>query len=435
MSVAPSPPSVDLRWEVVQRVASSTSFQRSPRLRELLGYICERAIQNRPEDLREQLIGCGVFNRKTDYNTGEDNIVRVEMRQLRKRLDDYYAAEGKDEPFLIVIPKGTYVPVFEPREVVAPPVPIPEPVPPVRLWTPLRLWWFWAMTAAILVLLVACGWLLRERLKTVRVLTASTAPVLERAPLWPMLFNDGEETLVVCADSSLVVARALLKRSITLQEYTSNEFLTKPGNVSNEIKAAIRGLPNWQFTDIADVRLVQRLFRLNADHWGKVSVRSAKTTQVQDFKNGNSVLLGSNRSNLWNSLFEPMLNFRFEHDEQTNAALIRNKTPLPGEPSLYRAAPAGQSGDSYSVVALVPNLRHTGSVLIIEGSTGEGTEVAGEFIMNHGTSTALLNTLMAQRKGHIPYFEVLLRSGTLEGVAKNAEIVSTRLLPGDATHN
>src|SRR5258707_1237461 len=95
--VEPSPPVVDLRWEVVQRVATSTLFQRSPRLRELLLYICERSIQNRTEELREQQIGCGVFGPKSDYNPGEDNIVRVEIRQLRKRLQEYFASEGKDD--------------------------------------------------------------------------------------------------------------------------------------------------------------------------------------------------------------------------------------------------------------------------------------------------------------------------------------------------
>src|SRR5690349_2396991 len=112
---APSSLSTDARWDVVQRVAASSSFQRSPRLRELLIYICDRAIQNRPEELREQLIGRGVFGRKPDYNPAEDNIVRVEMRQLRKRLEEYFATEGKDEPFLILIPKGAYLPVLAPR--------------------------------------------------------------------------------------------------------------------------------------------------------------------------------------------------------------------------------------------------------------------------------------------------------------------------------
>src|SRR5882762_685854 len=110
-----SSPSFEVRWEAVERVAGSTSFQRSPRLRELLLYICERSLQNRHEELREHQIGCGVFGRKSDYNPGEDNIVRVEIRQLRKRLQEYFANEGKDDPYEILIPKGAYVPVIELR--------------------------------------------------------------------------------------------------------------------------------------------------------------------------------------------------------------------------------------------------------------------------------------------------------------------------------
>ena len=133
---------------------------------------------------------------------------------------------------------------------------------------------------------------------------------------------------------------------------------------------------------MTDVRLVQRLFRLNADHWDKVSIRSAKITQIQDFKHGNSILLGSIRSNPWDGLFEPAMKFHFEYDEQAHAAYIRNLQPENGEQSIYRAAGPGQSGDCYSVIALVPNLRKTGYALVIAGTTGEGTEAAGEFIMN-----------------------------------------------------
>src|SRR5690349_3112046 len=137
-SSATAPALGDARWELVHRVASSASFQKSPRLRELLLHICERAIQNRPEDLREQLIGQRVFGRKADYSPGEDNIVRVEVRQLRKRLEDFFATEGKDEPVVIVIPKGAYVPGFEPRAplpvMAETSVPIPAPVRPSS-WT------------------------------------------------------------------------------------------------------------------------------------------------------------------------------------------------------------------------------------------------------------------------------------------------------------
>src|SRR5208282_138508 len=63
----------------------------------------------------EQYIGCAVFGRRADYNPGDDNIVRAEARELRKRLEQYFAGEGKEESLEIRIPKGSYVPVFEAR--------------------------------------------------------------------------------------------------------------------------------------------------------------------------------------------------------------------------------------------------------------------------------------------------------------------------------
>ena len=420
--VAPSPLSIDARWEVVQRIVASAGFQRSPRLRELLLYACERAIQNRPEELREQLIGRGVFGRKADYNPAEDNIVRVEMRQLRKRLEEFFATEGKDEPYVVLIPKGAYLPVFESR--VPKPVAFPS-LEPVSI--PRRGWRLWAAGSVIVALAGVCGWLGNENRTMQRRLAANATANIERAGLWPLLFNNGQETSIICADSSLVVAQALLHRSVTLKEYLAHDYTVKLSN-SDGAKSVLRSLPNWLFTDITDVRLVQRLFRLNADHWDKVSIRSARITQLQDFKQGNSVLLGSIRSNPWGGLFDPGMNFRFEYDEQAHAAYIRNQQPGTGEQAVYRAARPGESGDSYSVIALVPNLRKTGYVLMIAGTTSEGTESAGEFIMNPATSSAFINRLKSRNKGRIPYFETLLKSGTFAGVAKNAEIVAERML-------
>jgi hypothetical protein len=423
---APSPPSFDTLWEVVQKVAASASFQRSPRLRELLLYICERAIQNRPDELREQSIGRGVFGRKADYNPAEDNIVRVEMRQLRKRLEEYFATEGKDEPYVVAIPKGAYLPVLELREP-APVAVVPRLAPAPAKASP-RTRFRWAAGAIIILLAGMCLWLAIENRKMLRRLEAVPAPKIERAALWPLLFNNAQETLIVCADSTLVVAETVLHRSVTLAEYQAHDY-TSTLSTSDAAKAVLRSLPHWLFTDMTDVRLSHRLFWLNADHWDKVSIRSARTTQVQDFKQANVILLGSVRSNPWDSLFEPALKFRFQYDEQAHAAYIRNQQPRPGEQAVYRAASPGQSGDSYSVIAMVPNLRKTGYVLMIGGTTGEGTEAAGEFIMNPATSSSLINRLTAKNKGRIPYFEVLLKSGTLAGVAKNAEIVAERIVP------
>src|SRR5260370_35978971 len=285
--VEPSPPVVDLRWEVVQRVASSTLFQRSPRLRELLLYICERSLQNRLVELREQQSGCGVFGRKSDYNPGEDNIVRVEIRQLRKRLQEYFASEGKDDPYEILIPKGAYVPVIELRgkPQSSPDIPLDVTVTPQSPGQSVP--WARVYLAVIAVLVVACTWMWWENHKMRQEVAGIVPP--DRGQLWPLLFNKEQETFIVCADSSLVVAQALLHRSISLEEYLSNDYPAKPASFGADSSLFAQSLIHgrrWQFTDITDVRLVQRLSRMNQDYWDKVTVRLARTTQIQDFKNG-----------------------------------------------------------------------------------------------------------------------------------------------------
>ncbi|MBX5495793.1 MAG: hypothetical protein IRZ15_10715, partial [Bryobacteraceae bacterium] len=102
--------------ELAERVAASATFQKSPRLRKLLLHLCQQMIEGRTEQLREQAIGCQVFGRPSDYSPSEDNIVRVEVRRLRKRLEEYFSGEGSQEPVVIVIPKGSYSPVFKHRE-------------------------------------------------------------------------------------------------------------------------------------------------------------------------------------------------------------------------------------------------------------------------------------------------------------------------------
>ncbi len=153
--------------DLVDRVANSPIFQKSPRLREFLLYVADCTINERLEGVREQQIAENVFNRKPDYNPGQDNIVRVEARSLRKRLEAYFATEGKDEPVILSMPKGGYSICFETRphefEAVAPaPVDVPDlttkivaPIPQER--SPWLVGVLWAIIA-VLAAVVAVQW-------------------------------------------------------------------------------------------------------------------------------------------------------------------------------------------------------------------------------------------------------------------------------------
>jgi hypothetical protein len=148
------------REELVRRVASSTTFEKSPRLRAFFLHVCQCALDNRPEAATEQQIGILAYDRRPGYNPNEDNIVRSQARLLRMKLEHYFANEGKDEPVVITIPKGRYLPVFETRseEAATPPdIPIPAQNKPRRLLQIL------VGVAVLFALVIVClGYLLFE---------------------------------------------------------------------------------------------------------------------------------------------------------------------------------------------------------------------------------------------------------------------------------
>ncbi len=53
-----------------------------------------------------------VFDRTTKYDPNIDAIVRVEARRLRAKLKEYYEGPGKNDPVLIGLRPGSYVPIF-----------------------------------------------------------------------------------------------------------------------------------------------------------------------------------------------------------------------------------------------------------------------------------------------------------------------------------
>ncbi len=109
------PDAAKQREELVRRVASSVTFEKSPRLRAFFLHVCRCARENKSEEATEPQIAIYVYGRQPGYNPNDDNIVRSQARMLRMKLEHHFANEGKDEPVIITIPKGQYLPTFETR--------------------------------------------------------------------------------------------------------------------------------------------------------------------------------------------------------------------------------------------------------------------------------------------------------------------------------
>jgi len=136
----PGPPRVDnvfplsdsaapeaVRTEL-DRLLTSPGLRHSERLCRFLKFAVEQQLAGHAELLKESVLAIEIFDRDPTYDSHVDSVVRVEARRLRDKLDRYYAAEGKEDPIVITLPKGSYAPAFERRASVQ----TPESVRPGR---------------------------------------------------------------------------------------------------------------------------------------------------------------------------------------------------------------------------------------------------------------------------------------------------------------
>ncbi len=116
----------------LDRIVSGPPLASSPSLCRFLRYVVEETLAGRSGSLKEYSLGVVVFDRGDEFDPRLDPIVRVQARNLRVRLAQYYAGPGVDDAVLIELPKRTYVPVFQSRIVKTPDAPPAEPAEPVE---------------------------------------------------------------------------------------------------------------------------------------------------------------------------------------------------------------------------------------------------------------------------------------------------------------
>jgi serine/threonine-protein kinase len=96
----------------VARIGASPAFANSARLRGLLQHTVTESLAGRNEALKESVLGVTVFGRKPGYDSDANSIVRVEFARLRKKLEQYYEADGANEKLRVVFSRGSYAPRF-----------------------------------------------------------------------------------------------------------------------------------------------------------------------------------------------------------------------------------------------------------------------------------------------------------------------------------
>jgi len=103
----------------VDAICISAGFAASKRLIGFLRYVVNQTLQGAGDNLNEYCVGVDVYGRPKSFDPRSDNIVRVEARRLRAKLDEYYRTSGIDDEWVITLPRGSYRVEFVRRDTAA----------------------------------------------------------------------------------------------------------------------------------------------------------------------------------------------------------------------------------------------------------------------------------------------------------------------------
>jgi hypothetical protein len=422
----------DPRRALVDRVIASSAFAKSERLSSFLAYVCNLALNGRAREINEQKIGEAVFGRSQNYDSSIDGIVRTQASRLRQRLELFFNEEGAEEPIRIVIPRGGYVPHFEPRlpaktdpsaNLIHPPAAPTEteekveaPGQTARVWGAPRLPWTLAALLAIGLIAV----LLHQRVSTAAPVSPPPAH-----PLWSQIFLHGQRTLEVPGDSGMVMWQGLVGRNLDLQQYLSGGYRTTLAQSAKLPPDAVVDLGSRRYTSIVDLDVATALVQMAAPYDSKLEVRYARDLRPNDLKQGNVVFVGAAEANPWVELFEHNMNFTFFNDREHHVFSVFNRQPGGNEPRRWDSDYNDVQHRVYAVVAYLPNLGGNGNALILEGTSMAGTECAWDFVSDDSQLLPFLKKI--GRPDHtIPHFELVLGTNNMNGSAVKNNVLAWR---------
>ncbi|WP_420411227.1 tetratricopeptide repeat protein [Roseibium sp.] len=101
----------------LSQILASSSFSNAERLKSFLEYVVTESVHGRADAIKGKTIALDVYGRGVETEGGPENVVRVDARRLRRRLDDYYETDGQAASIRIHIDSGGYAPRFEVLEV------------------------------------------------------------------------------------------------------------------------------------------------------------------------------------------------------------------------------------------------------------------------------------------------------------------------------
>lgn len=462
-----------VRFEL-ERIVASPLFLGSKRCHDFLHYVVNRTLNGDLDGLTERFLGAELFGRPIDYDTKSDSIVRVRANDVRRRLAEYYADHHSTPKVVITLTAGGYVPEFhwphkdhfQPEEVssldsgssvssmstqnrIEPHVDdqherglvsngrtrelashaensgsgFDTKLASILIQDRARrgvVSGFVVAGLLILTLSISSATLWHE----LRIVRSSLSPWRESpavAGLWGTFLGDRRDTDLVLTDSSLSLVEALSNKSFDLNDYLGHSYMSHLQDEDPKMAAALGRISNWGLGSSDEFEVAQRVLALDPTRQ-KLHLYLARKYPPDLIRRDNVILMGSRYGTPWAELFENRMNFTFDPKRPYE---ILNLVPKAGEAPAYPFDVSSSVG--YCIIAYLPTPDHSGSALLIQGTSGEPTEAGVDFLLSEAKLSGFQRTLGVSR---LPYFEILLKTSWVRGAPIGSSIIAYRTYAG-----
>ena len=348
---------------LADRIRATGALGRSQLIQKLFDFLIECSATGRAP--KETEVAIEVFGKDVGFDVAQDAMVRVYVHKLRRKLEEYYSAAGRGDPFHLTIPKGAYRIVINDREASVEPagtdLPADTPVSslPTAARSPGRRW-LWPMLAASLVInLLFAGALLWYGRQG-----HASEPMLAN-PLWSRMLPADRPLLVVFGDYYIF---AETDRNMEVQRLVREFSINSSGDLDQYLKLHPDLADRYQdmqlnYLPTSAAYALKDLMPLLAAASGHTRVVLASQLTPQMLKTSNVIYIGylSGMGMLSDLVFSGS---RFDVGESFDVLIDRSSgkryisqaaLPVPGEQTYhdfgYFATFAGPAGNQIMIIA------------------------------------------------------------------------------------
>jgi len=415
--------------KTLSSILQSTPFHSSKQSQELLQYIVDQSLAGHLEMLKERIIGANVFDRRPDYDTNDDPIVRARAAEVRKRLALYYQT-AREESVRISVPSGSFRAIFEwadtkpiqlpsapphrpeqsqpPVESMPPPAPHEVAGPDLATPSPRfrgRRWWVVIAASAVILTLAMQHYFASPE---DRALNQFWSPILDNSHT--VLIYLGSNAVYELSSSYMDAYYQQHPRSQT-EEMGLESYIPLPPSTKIDVQDLYPAKDT--FVTIGDVAATTKIVSLLVHRNKQFDVRFGNDVAYGDLREHPTILIGAH-NNSWTLTMTENLRYVFEGP---NAIVDRSVSQKRWSTAAHELT------DDYAIVSRVLNSRTGTTVLTAAGVGHAGTRAAAEFLTNPQSISALAKSLPKgwERKN----IQIVLHTSVINQLPSAPDVVAT----------